>query len=345
MQAPREEAKRWLISLAPPLSLASIERHVPYLERVGARSWVDLRTGRRLSLEEVSMLYADELPPDKRSRGPEWLRTFRSSMDCRFIETQRLLRIPPLVSPAARRHMREADDYLRPVVSELATELSGAIKSKLTEYAALSQSLDSTIPQRLIAEARRESLSEPTLRARLADLDQERSKLMEAGLLDRDEALQLSDDKISTAVLDVLAVYITDTEGTLSIVDDRYHKIDVRRRIVNERFQHKSLYVDKNRGFGVRLHDRSDLSLEGLSSDEQHELIVFYEWLSDVKPNSLILIDEPELSLHVAWQKEFINDLQSIIGLSNFYAIIATHSPEIINDRRDLTIGLEGPDG
>ena len=345
MQAPREEEKRWQMAVAPPVSLASIERHIPYLERVAARSWLDLRTGRRLSLEEVSVLYADEMPNDKRSREPEWLRTFRTSLECRFIETQRLLRISPLTSSAARRPMREPDSYLRPVVSELASELSEGIKSKLTEYAALSQTLDSTFPQRLIAEAGRERLSEATLRSRLADLDGERSKLMEAGLLDRDEALQLSSDKISTAVLDVLAVYINDTEKKLNVFNDIYQKIDVLRRIVNTRFQYKSLYVNKTSGFGIRLYDGSDLPLDGLSSGEQHELVLFYELLFDVKPNSLILIDEPELSLHVAWQKEFIRDLESIIDLSHFYAIVATHSPQIINDRWDLTIGLEGPPG
>jgi hypothetical protein len=244
MQAPHADDKQWQMAVVPPVSLASIERHIPYLERVAARTWVDLRTSRRLSLEEVSLLYADEMPGEKRSREPEWLRTFRTSLDCRFIETQRLLRVSP---PAARRQMRESDGYLRPVVSELASELSESITSKLTEYAALSQSLDSTFPQRLIAEAGRERLSEVALRKRLADLDGERSKLMEAGLLDRDEALQLSSEEISTAVLDVLAVYINDTEAKLRIFKDIYQKIDVLRRIVNARFQYKSLFINKTR--------------------------------------------------------------------------------------------------
>lgn len=240
MQAPRQDDKRWHIETAPPASLNSIERHIPYLERVGARTWLDLRTSRQLSLEEVSALYAQEMPEG--AREPEWLRTFRTSLDCRFIETQRLLRVTSPTSPAVRRQMREADGYLRPVVSELASELAEAIKSKLTEYAALSQSLDSTFPQHLIAEAGRERLSEPALRQRLADLDAERSKLMEAGLLDR-EARPLSIDQISTAVLGVLAVYVEDTEKKLSIFNDIYSKIDVLRRIINTRFQYKSPYM------------------------------------------------------------------------------------------------------
>ena len=69
----------------------------------------------------------------------------------------------------------------------------------------------------------------------------------------------------------------------------------------------------------------------------------FYELLFRTKPNALILIDEPELSLHVAWQVEFLKDLERVIKLSSFDVILATHSPQIINNRWDLTKELEGP--
>ncbi len=268
---------------------------------------------------------------------------FETFFSCRFIETQRLLRVA--YAPAsARRNVRDGDSHLKPVVNELATELASAITSKLMEYAALSQSLDSTFPQRLIAEAGRKRLSESALRERLADLAVERSKLMEAGLLDREEALQLSNDTISTALLDVLATYIDDTTDKLSIFDDIYARIDILRSIINARFQYKTLYVNKECGFGVRLQDGSDLPLQGLSSGEQHELVLFYELLFDIKLNSLILIDEPELSLHAAWQKRIHQrpaiDHQTSGDLA---AIVATHLPQIINDRWDLTIGLGRP--
>jgi len=57
--------------------------------------------------------------------------------------------------------------------------------------------------------------------------------------------------------------------------------------------------------------------------------------------NSLVLIDEPEISLHVVWQKEFLHDIQEIIKLQNIDIVIATHSPQIINERWDLTVNLE----
>ena len=70
---------------------------------------------------------------------------------------------------------------------------------------------------------------------------------------------------------------------------------------------------------------------------------LLFELLFETKPNSLILVDEPELSLHVAWQREMLKDLQDMADLSDFRAILATHSPQIIGERWDLTIELKGP--
>ena len=54
------------------------------------------------------------------------------------------------------------------------------------------------------------------------------------------------------------------------------------------------------------------------------------------------MIDEPEISLHVAWQQEFLHDLEKITDLAKFDVLIATHSPQIIHDRWDLTQELTG---
>jgi predicted ATP-binding protein involved in virulence len=58
-----------------------------------------------------------------------------------------------------------------------------------------------------------------------------------------------------------------------------------------------------------------------------------------------VLIDEPEMSLHVAWQQLFVRHLAAIVRLSKFDSIIATHSPQIISDRWDLTVELGRPNG
>jgi predicted ATP-binding protein involved in virulence len=101
--------------------------------------------------------------------------------------------------------------------------------------------------------------------------------------------------------------------------------------------------ISKDKGFTFTTADGKPLSPTDLSFGEQHELVMLYQLLFKVQPNSLVLIDEPEISLHVAWQVQFLKDLQEIIKLANFDVLVATHSPDIINDRWDLTVELQGP--
>lgn len=83
------------------------------------------------------------------------------------------------------------------------------------------------------------------------------------------------------------------------------------------------------------------LQLTELSSGEQHEVVLLFELLFKAQENSLVLIDEPEISLHVVWQLAFLDDIKDIINLQKIDVVIATHSPQIINDNWDLTVNLE----
>ena len=106
----------------------------------------------------------------------------------------------------------------------------------------------------------------------------------------------------------------------------------------------KSLSLNRESGFRLKAKSGEPIQLEDLSSGEQHELVVLYELLFRAPKNGLVLVDEPEISLHVAWQSRFLSDLMEILRLTGSYGIVATHSPVIIGTRWDLTQELKGPD-
>lgn len=82
------------------------------------------------------------------------------------------------------------------------------------------------------------------------------------------------------------------------------------------------------------------MDLNKLSSGEQEILVLFYKLIFESDVN-IILIDEPEISLHISWQKEILNDFKKIIELNrNIHVIIATHSPQILSDNWDLQVDL-----
>ena len=59
--------------------------------------------------------------------------------------------------------------------------------------------------------------------------------------------------------------------------------------------------------------------------------------IREADENTLLLIDEPEISLHIAWQKKFLADLRRIIALSPMDVMISTHSPQLISGNIDLS--------
>jgi hypothetical protein len=70
-----------------------------------------------------------------------------------------------------------------------------------------------------------------------------------------------------------------------------------------------------------------------LSSGQAQVLALITAVLS-AKEGSLILVDEPEISLHVDWQERLIEQLDS--PLTGSRLIIATHSPDIVVQHRHL---------
>lgn len=73
----------------------------------------------------------------------------------------------------------------------------------------------------------------------------------------------------------------------------------------------------------------SSFLISDLSSGERAYMIALLGALFCVKPRALVLFDEPENSLHPAWQKSILRDFQEIFakrGVS-ITTVIATHSP------------------
>jgi energy-coupling factor transporter ATP-binding protein EcfA2 len=333
------------ISFLRHLPLSMIEHEIPNLDRVGTRLWRDGRTGRVLDLGDVLQAYGDELPIPSSFREmpspPEWFTQLIASIPVRLIEAQRLLRFSE-EAPASRRQPRT---QWSATVEAYADDLAEAIKSKLAESGTLSQSLDRTFPQRLVESTDKHLLSEDELLTRMAAVDTSRNHLIGAGLIDPEPQppFQVRRGELTEQETSVLSLWVADVERKLAIFRELAQKIDLFKDIINQHFLFKEMIIDRERGFSFKTPVGAAIPPASLSSGEQHELILAYELLFKLQPDSLVLIDEPELSLHVAWQLRFLTDLEAIISLVPFDALIATHSPQIINDRWDLTAKLEGP--
>jgi len=74
--------------------------------------------------------------------------------------------------------------------------------------------------------------------------------------------------------------------------------------------------------------EKKNIGLRSLSSGEKHVLFILVKNL--MAEVSSIIIDEPEISMHVDWQKDLISAMRELNSKAQIIA--ATHSPEILAD-------------
>ena len=103
----------------------------------------------------------------------------------------------------------------------------------------------------------------------------------------------------------------------------------------------KTLYFSSRLELFVELAKSQQITTQDLSSGELQLLILFtllYFFFEDPDQEFTILVDEPELSLHVAWQARYVNSIVEANPRAQF--IIATHSPEIAGQFEDTIVDI-----
>lgn len=119
-------------------------------------------------------------------------------------------------------------------------------------------------------------------------------------------------------------------------VDKLMEPIDTYNKILHRFIKDKEFTFSEESGqlqiewmVDSKSHDRMNAKLEyySLSSGEKQLLILLTQTLLQEKQPYIFVADEPELSLHIEWQRNIINAINDLNP--NAQVIVATHSPEI----------------
>lgn len=90
---------------------------------------------------------------------------------------------------------------------------------------------------------------------------------------------------------------------------------------------------------GSEQHSGSDISYS--SSGQQQILCSLLSLVSSLSDGAVVLIDEPELSLHPTWQQLYFDILlASIAPFKDCHVIVATHSPLIVQRAQNAGAGV-----
>lgn len=294
---------------------------------------------RMLAEREYLDKYMELELKNEKVNPPKWFKDGIKAVNVRLIETQRIISTK-----------ESGGESSVSTVTNCSNELKVSISKAVKESADITSGLDSTYPNRLVDKLRqRAEYSYAELNLALSKLDERRKYLSSAGLVvdAQDTDLARIEESQSDLIV-LLKLYVDDSHEKLNPYEELAHKINLFMGVVNKRFKHKKLEVNKDEGFifrstVVKVDDRfAEIPHSKLSSGEQHELVLFFKLIFGSSAGDLILVDEPELSLHISWQNKFINDLKDVAAMNNFSAIIATHSPDIIADNWDLKVELVG---
>ncbi|EXF92571.1 hypothetical protein HK44_011090 [Pseudomonas fluorescens HK44] len=335
-----------LLQETPSELLDSIDNLIPgpYHRKLGGWS----KGGRKIYyINEIIELfpYISKHLPD--SFNVNVFSPFVTDMEIFFVETKRLYAEREQSDHNTFNAFDEDDqpkeEDLR--VHQYSADIVTRIKTALADYAKHSQERDRTFPARLVKFVRDEesSLSEKSILASMSEIELKRQRLVALGFLDSETELRdISEEDVRRSAA-ALTIYVDDIKQKLNVFDVLSDRVGRLMDIVNARFKYKRLTLNRIEGFRFKSLNGSPIDISDLSSGEQHELVLLYELLFRVPKNGLVLVDEPEISLHVAWQASFLEDLMGILNLTESYGIVATHSPVLIGNHWDLTKELFGP--
>ena len=138
----------------------------------------------------------------------------------------------------------------------------------------------------------------------------------------------------------VLTPYLDSLEKRLETLDNVYEIVDNLVQIINGFLSHKQIHFDVHRGLSIVTSDGKNLRPFMLSSGERHLLLIFCNTAVSLEHPSIFIVDEPEISLNIKWQRSLIESLGKCIGNNPVQYIFATHSLEIISQYRDRVFKL-----
>lgn len=310
--------------------------------RIGGTEWISIEPGIWQDPDDGEIASDDELRlrygavPPPQSKVVDGFEDFAASQKTLFIKTGRLLEYAD--PPRGRRLFQgRVGPLSRTTAARYAADIRMHLREALTDNSRKSAALDRTFPSRLLGGTTLPQLSEQDIRSRYQTQGDKRERLARLSLIGTESDLALPDRTLAEWEMRVLQMYLDDTQDKLETFDSVLERVELLEDILNRRFLGKQVSITAEDGIVVETERGHRIEPVDLSSGEQHELIMFYDMLFNVAAGSLVLIDEPEISLHVSWQREFLDDMRRACQLSSARVLLATHSPQIIGKWRSRT--------
>jgi ABC-type lipoprotein export system ATPase subunit len=151
-------------------------------------------------------------------------------------------------------------------------------------------------------------------------------------------------ERTSSQLRPLLQIYENAISSRSQFLREAYSLIDTFTASVNRFFEGKRIVIDA-KSFGrrftytfVELPTDERCGFQVLSSGERQVLTLLFSATHLLPSTSVVLLDEPEISLHVDWQRIILSEMMKLAG--DRQIIVCTHSPEVAGDHRQALVQI-----
>ena len=142
-------------------------------------------------------------------------------------------------------------------------------------------------------------------------------------------------------VSSVLEPYAASLNSKLDANEITKQRLETFLDIANDFYKRKTVEITVSGGIRVIGDDGRLLKIRLLSSGEKQLMLLLCNILCATNHPSLFIVDEPEISLNVKWQRKLVSPLLRLCDRSDVQFIMATHSIEVLSEHNDSVMKLE----
>lgn len=159
------------------------------------------------------------------------------------------------------------------------------------------------------------------------------------------ESLRIAEPEHADLLRTVLSPYLEGHSARLNALQELQRIMDSFVSLLADFYSHKQVTVHLEKGLEISAITGQSLPPSALSSGERQLLLLFCNAISARRDRTILMIDEPEISLNVKWQRQLIPALLTCMSGTSFQIILATHSVELLSRYREFVSPLDNIQG
>ena len=139
----------------------------------------------------------------------------------------------------------------------------------------------------------------------------------------------------------VLKPYLDSVSARLNALQDTKNLLKLFVDTVNSFFNDKKIDLHAITGLKIKTESGQEILPDSLSSGEKQLLLLLCNTLTARDKATIFMIDEPEISLNIKWQRQLIRALLDLTKGSSVQFLLATHSIELLAQYNRNVVSLK----